>query len=257
MSLFYLNIASLLFLSTWTSIEVQAAAAEIFVNAPACSFFQCHVAWFQGDTQAINWLNVDSGNVLIQLGSQTDLSAEPLTIAASVPAVSDSSECDSGSGIGVPVKGTTCGRFVFVVPTAFTPGEYSVSVTSLVNKKIQGFTDRLDVKVFNASSLGKPLHNPPPAQVQVVSGGTSSSSSVSSSTTTISKVAKPATTTTSSTPAFETGAVVVSSGTATPSQSSTTPQTSDSATSYGSRTATAGWSPLLTVLSLVGAAALV
>ncbi|KAE8243710.1 hypothetical protein A4X13_0g6983 [Tilletia indica] len=118
----------------------------LYLNAPACDFYQCSVNYTTGDLVAVNWLNAPkNGNVQIAL--MTDNSEKLAYNITTAPPTIPTNFCDSDNGLGVPVKGRTCGRAEFKMPSFVETGNYTVRVTSLPPAPYQDtYTDVVLVK---------------------------------------------------------------------------------------------------------------
>ncbi|KAE8267899.1 hypothetical protein A4X09_0g4444 [Tilletia walkeri] len=118
----------------------------LYVNAPACDYFQCSVKFKTGDLVAVNWINAPrSGNVQVSLMTHnSEKLAHKLTTA---PPKMPHKFCDSDEGFGVAVKGRTCGRVEFKMPSLVGTGNYTVRVNSLPPAPYQEeYTDVVLVK---------------------------------------------------------------------------------------------------------------
>ncbi|GAA95193.1 uncharacterized protein L969DRAFT_42705 [Mixia osmundae IAM 14324] len=137
-----------------TSSETPGST-PLYITEPACGFFECHVAYYEGSNYLVNWLNPPSGNVVISLNNQND-TTQSFVIAASTPATT--SDCNAGSGYGVPVSGVACGAFAFTVPSAWpvTGPLYSISVVSQSDATVAGYTDRIEVHPANSTAVAVP-----------------------------------------------------------------------------------------------------
>ncbi|KAN0066532.1 hypothetical protein ACQY0O_000626 [Thecaphora frezii] len=117
--------------------QQQDPNTPLYLNSPYCNYYQCSVIWGAGDKAVVNWLNAPAGDVQVDL--MTDASSKLAYKIATAPAVSDS--CDAGNGYGVAVKGTTCGGFVFTVPSSWANGNYTMRASSVQKPSIDSYTD--------------------------------------------------------------------------------------------------------------------
>ncbi|KAK0554246.1 hypothetical protein OC845_000865 [Tilletia horrida] len=102
----------------------------LYVNSPACGYFQCAVNYTTGQLVTVNWLDAPkNGNVQVALmTNNSEVLAYNITQA---PPTVPQNYCDSDEGLGVAVSGRTCGRVEFLMPSLVATGNYSFRVNSL------------------------------------------------------------------------------------------------------------------------------
>ncbi|KAL9934818.1 hypothetical protein V8E36_006593 [Tilletia maclaganii] len=113
----------------------------IYLNSPACGYFQCNVSYVTGDLVTVNWINApENGNVLISLmTNNSEVLAYNITTA---PPTVPTNFCDSDEGLGKKVAGRTCGRVEFRMPSSVNTGNYSFRAISLPPAKFEDtYTD--------------------------------------------------------------------------------------------------------------------
>ncbi|KDN47956.1 hypothetical protein K437DRAFT_267728 [Tilletiaria anomala UBC 951] len=125
--------------------QQQDPNTPLYLNSPACDFYQCSVNVTWGDTMVANWLNAPAGDVIIDL--MTNASSAVAYNVATVPGTSQKGYCDAGFGIGVDVEGTTCGRFEWIIPSTWAAGNYTLRAMSKDQPDIQSYTDV--ILIFN------------------------------------------------------------------------------------------------------------
>ncbi|KAK0564550.1 hypothetical protein OC844_001650 [Tilletia horrida] len=118
----------------------------LYVNAPACDYYRCHVTYSTGDIIEVNWINAPAnGNVQVSLMTE-DSSTLVYNITTAPPTV-PTNFCDSDDGLGVAVNGRTCGRVNFKLPSFVASGNYTFRVNSLPPAPYQDqYTDIVIVK---------------------------------------------------------------------------------------------------------------
>ncbi|CAD6884206.1 unnamed protein product [Tilletia controversa] len=118
----------------------------LYINAPACDYYQCSVKYSTGDLVTVNWLNApENGDVQVALmtGNNEKVAYNITTAPPTLP----TNFCDSDSGLGVLVSGRTCGRVEFNMPSYVETGNYSFRITSLPPAPYQDtYTDVILVK---------------------------------------------------------------------------------------------------------------
>ncbi|EPQ31956.1 uncharacterized protein PFL1_00155 [Pseudozyma flocculosa PF-1] len=171
--------------------QQQDPNTPLFLNSPFCNYFQCSIIVVAGDPVVVNWLNAPPGDVQVDL--MTDNSSKLAYSIARAPGVSQT--CDAGQGYGVPVPGTTCGGFVFTVPSAWANGNYSMRATSVQNPSIDSYTDVIliqnkgEVKdtpfaVISGSVEGGPASTAAPSATSSAAGSSSAPASTAAPTST-------------------------------------------------------------------------
>jgi len=149
---------------------------QLFMASPACDFFRCSDPWAYGSTQLIDWFLPTPGNVSVQIaGIEKTNSNLTFSIVKSMPA-DTTPNCDSGKGYGVEVPGKKCGGLFVTVPSLWPEGNYTIVVTSLHNKTIQGFTDVVAISKKNQTL---PIPSKPLVEIAPKSSITSISQSTS------------------------------------------------------------------------------
>lgn len=156
------------------SRQQQQPGTPLFLDEPACGFFQCSITWYPGQNVTAHWLDAPEGNVVLDL--MADAGATFAHNVATVPGTT--TNCDNEGQ-------KTCGQFSWIVPSAWvngsTYGNYSLRASSQNNASIDSYTDIILVKPSNGTQTDIPFKALDPVAAGT---GNSTSSSSSSSTST-------------------------------------------------------------------------
>ncbi|PWN35463.1 uncharacterized protein FA14DRAFT_42180 [Meira miltonrushii] len=157
------------------SRQQQQPGTPLFLDEPACGFYQCDITWYPGQNVTAHWLDAPEGNVILDM--MADAGATFAYNVATVPGTT--TNCDSEGQ-------KTCGQFSWIVPSAWvngsTYGNYSLRASSQSNQSVESYTDIILVKPSNGTKTNIPFKALDP--VAAGTGNSSSTSSSSSSSTT-------------------------------------------------------------------------
>lgn len=156
------------------SRQQQAAGTPLFLDEPACGFYQCSITWYPGQNVTAHWLDAPDGNVVLDM--MADAGATFAYNVATVPGTT--TNCDSEGQ-------KTCGQFSWIVPSAWvngtTYGNYSLRASSQNNPSVESYTDIILVKPQNGTQTDIPFKALDP--IASGTGNATSSTSPSSSST--------------------------------------------------------------------------
>ncbi|PWN39855.1 hypothetical protein IE81DRAFT_326118 [Ceraceosorus guamensis] len=149
----------------------------LYLNAPACDFYQCSVNLSVGGNLAVNWLNPPAGDVNIDLmGNASSYVAHHV---ATVASNSEGDRCDAGAGVGQQNNGVKCGRYEFIIPNGWE-GNYTVRASLVQDPSVESYTDVVLIGP-NATATNLPTTvvpiNGAPAATSTAAGNSSSSGS--------------------------------------------------------------------------------
>lgn len=154
------------------SRQQQQPGTPLFLDEPACGFYQCSISWYPGQNVTAHWLDAPDGNVILDL--MADAGATFAYNVATVPGTT--TNCDSEGQ-------KTCGQFSWIVPSAWvngsTYGNYSLRASSQNDPSVESYTDIILVKPQNGTQTDVPFKALDP-----VASGTGNTTSTNSSSST-------------------------------------------------------------------------
>jgi hypothetical protein len=110
-----------------------------YLVKPACNSYRCQVKVQPGAVLPIEWLNPVKGKIDIFFNPEDDQKGlQRYTIAKNIGAHNNKNKCNADGQNG-------CGAFDWTVPNNVKPGNYSVEIHSLKQKKVHGYSDIVTV----------------------------------------------------------------------------------------------------------------
>lgn len=113
--------------------------SSFYVTKPSCNYYRCQVQTHPGDILPIEWLNPIKGKIDIFFNPEEENKGlKTYSIAKNLGAHHDKGKCNDEGQNG-------CGSFAWKVPANVKPGNYSVEIHSLKEKKVYGYSDIVTV----------------------------------------------------------------------------------------------------------------